>query len=322
MNTWTERSESQTRGRRIDAELAAINVLIPRFNLRDPATARLLEKSLAEPSRAPIAGVSQEDRSVRGCDGNDIPVRVYRPLDQPLREALPVLVYIHGGAFILGGLHTEEERCRLYAAGAGCVVVALDYRLAPEYKYPSAINDCMDVVLWVFGNAQELHIDDRKIAVGGNSAGGALAASVALTCRDTGQLRLIHQLLINPALDARSETYSMRHFVDTPVWTREDNLLMWETYLGHREDEIRSLASPAQAPDVSGVASASIWTAEYDPLRDEGLSYASRLLQAGVSVALYQYPGTFHGFDSYRMTLIGQRALADQVWSLQRAFTP
>jgi acetyl esterase len=305
--------------RRLDPELAAINVLIPRFDLADLEGSRRYEAELAEQGHVPIAGVGHVDDNVRGRDQNLIPIRIYRP--DNLRGALPGLLYIHGGGFMLGGLHTEEERCELYAKEVGCIVVGVDYRLAPDHPFPAAYTDCLDVLVWLDDNATKLGIDRRRIAIGGNSAGGALAASVALECRSPQFPTLSHQLLINPVLDATGTTASAKTFTDTPVWTRADNELMWRTYLDSSDAEIDFRASPTLADSVAGLASTSLWIAEHDPLRDEAYEFASRLLAAGVPLGLQQYPGTFHGFDSYRMTKIGKRALDDQIWALRTAFT-
>jgi acetyl esterase len=305
--------------RRLDAELAAINVLIPRFDLADLDESRQYEAAIAAQGHVVVPGVGHSDDNVRGRDENLIAVRIYRP--ENARGALPGLLYIHGGGFMLGGLHTEEERCELYAKEVRCVVVGVDYRLAPEHQFPAAYTDCLDVLLWINENAAKLGIDKRRIAVGGNSAGGALAASVALACREPQNPTLAHQLLINPVLDARQATHSASAFTDTPVWTRSDNELMWQAYLGSSTAAIDFRASPSLAESVAGVAPTSLWIAEHDPLRDEGYEYAARLLAAGVPLGLQQYPGTFHGFDSYRMTKIGKRALDDQVWALRTAFS-
>ncbi len=305
--------------RRLDPELAAINVLIPRFDLADLDGSRRYEAELAAQGRATIPGVTRADETVPGRDGNAIPIRLYRPESAP--GALPVLLYIHGGGFMLGGLHTEEERCELYAKEVGCVVVGVDYRLAPEHPFPAAYTDCLDVVIWLADNSARLGLDRHRIAVGGNSAGGALAASIALACRDARYPTLVHQLLINPVLDARGSTPSATAFTDTPVWTRADNELMWATYLGSSAELPDFRASPSLVDSVAGVAPTSLWIAEHDPLRDEAYEFAARLLAAGVPLGLQQYPGTFHGFDSYRMTKIGKRALDDQVWALRTAFT-
>jgi acetyl esterase len=301
---------------RLDPELAAISVLIPEFDLSEVREARRLEQQLADQGRHPVPGVVTEDRVITRRDGGAMNVRLYRPQSKKL---MPAVLYIHGGAFMLGGLSTEEDRCGFYARDADCVVVAIDYRLAPEHPYPAALEDSEDALSWLHNHARDLQVDPRRIAIGGNSAGGALAAAVALESRNPDSPPLIHQLLVNPVLDYRSDSASMRSFTSTPGWTRGNNVLMWETYLGGAGD-LDHRASPALVVDAAGAPSASIWIAEYDPLRDEGYDYARTLMHAGVQVSVMQYPGTFHGFDSYRMTSVGQRAHKDQILALRRAF--
>ncbi|MGP3533838.1 alpha/beta hydrolase fold domain-containing protein [Microbacterium sp. RD1] len=302
---------------RLDPELAAISVLIPTFDLADVAGSRELEKRLAAQGRQPHAGVVTEDLRIPRRDGGELGVRVYRP-NAP--GSLPALLYIHGGAFVLGDLATEDDRCAFYARGAECVVISVDYRLAPEHPYPTAFEDCVDALVWLHAEAAELRIDTRRIAVGGNSAGGALAASVSLASRGGDVPSLMHQLLINPVLDCRSSSGSMAEFTDTPGWNRAQNTQMWDLYLTGSTAEVDERAAPALATDVAGAPAASLWIAEYDPLRDECYAYAARLMAAGVSVGIAQYPGTIHGFDGYRMTSVGQRALSDQIAALRWAF--
>ena len=301
---------------RLDPELAGITVLMPELDFSDVVAARELELLLSHQGRNPLPGVITEDLDIPRRGGNgSIAVRIYRP---QASGHLPAILYIHGGGFVLGGLATEEDRCEFYARDAECVVVALDYRLAPEHPFPAAFEDCVDVLTWMHAEARRLRIDPRRLVVGGNSAGGALAAALALESRAAEMPSILHQLLVNPVLDHRSDTPSMNAFTTTPAWTRDANALMWELYLDGTEPDAR--AAPALAEDLSGAPRASIWIAEYDPLRDEGYAYAARLMRAGVSVGLIQYPGTIHGFDSYRMTKIGQRALGDQVAALRGAF--
>ena len=301
---------------RLDPELAAIVVLLPEFDLTDVEHARRLAGSLVDHGRSTLPGVTVADARIPRRDGGMIAVRVYRPSNS---GRLPAVLYLHGGAFILGGLETEDDRCEFYAREAECVVVAVDYRLAPEHPFPAAYEDCLDVLVWMHDEASSLQLDPRRIAIGGESAGGALSAAIALESRGDAAPSLVHQLLINPVLDHRSDTASMRAFTATPAWNRERNLIMWGHYLdGTAEVDFR--AAPALADDLTGAPPATLWIAEYDPLRDENYEYAARLMGQGVSVGLYQYPGTIHGFDGYRMTKIGRRALEDQVAALGRAF--
>ena len=214
---------------RLDPELAAINVMIPHFDLSDLPTARALESKLAHQARVRTLGVATRDFSVPGKEGHSIEIRVYRPEGATVQ--LPAVFFIHGGGFMLGGIHTEDERCEIYSALAECIVINIDYRLAPEHPFPAAFNDCVDVLDWIADKAADLGIDARRIAVGGNSAGGALAAALALRSRTEGP-PLSHQFLVNPVLDHRNQTRSARAFTDTPVWSRSDNLHMWSSYLG------------------------------------------------------------------------------------------
>lgn len=303
--------------RQLDAELAAISVMIPDLDFDDLPTARAMERQLLLQGRTPLEGVEVEDRTIERRDGGRLGVRIYRPSRS---RVLPAIVYVHGGAFMLGGLATEDDRCEFYARDVGCAVVALDYRLAPEHPFPAAFHDCLDVLRWVHHEAAALGIDPARVSIGGNSAGGALAAAVALEMRSSSLPPLAHQLLINPVLDCRSRTMSVQNFTDTPGWTRARNLLMWERYLGPAAADVDYRASPALADDLTGLPRTSMWIAEYDPLRDEGYEYAGRLLAAGVPVDVTQYSGTIHGFDGYRMTAIGRQALRDQVRVLKRVF--
>ncbi len=250
-------------------------------------------------------------------DGSALAVRVYRP---ELVETLPAILYIHGGGFVLGGLDTEDDRCAYYARDAHCAVVSVDYRLAPEHPYPAAFHDCVDALWWMHDEADALGFDNRRLSIGGNSAGGAIAASVALASRTDEAPPLVHQLLVNPVLDCRSETASMQRFRTTPGWNLAQNQLMWELYLGGSTAPVDHRAAAALADDVTGAPPTSIWIAEYDPLRDEGHAYAQKLMAANVPVGMMQYPGTIHGFDGYRMTGLGRRALDDQITALRWAF--
>lgn len=307
---------SLRQSRRLDPELAAISVLIPSFDFTDVEGSRRFEQELVSQGRRSVGGVVTEDVGIRRRDGSELAARIYRPESD---QALPAILYIHGGGFVLGGLDTEDDRCAYYARDAHCAVVSIDYRLAPEHPFPAAFHDGVDALWWMHDDADDLRIDARRLSVGGNSAGGALAASLALASCTGEAPHLVHQLLINPVLDCRSETASMHEFTDTPGWNREQNLLMWSLYLPASSALADYRASASLASDLAGAPPASLWIAEYDPLRDEGYAYAQRLMAAGVPVGLTQYPGTIHGFDGYRMTNVGQRALEDQVRALRWA---
>ena len=232
-----------------------------------------------------------EDRTIPG-PGGQVPMRVYTPEG---RQPLPVLVYFHGGAFTMGSINTEDPLCRALANGAGCIVVSVEYRLAPEHKFPAGVEDCYAATKWVTGHAAELGGDAARLAVGGSSAGGNLAAVVALMSRDRGGPSLAYQLLMYPVTSRACDTASHRECGRGYMLTTESMMWNWGLYL-HREDEGRHpYASPLLAEDLSGLPPALVITAEFDPLRDEGEAYAVRMQQAGVSSSWRRFDGILHG---------------------------
>jgi len=240
--------------------------------------------------------VEKEDRKVPGPAGApDVRVRIYRPV-APADGSRPGVFEIHGGGFVTGSIEMMEPWCQVVAATVGAVVVSVEYRLAPEHPFPAGVEDCYAALCWTSANAAELGIDAARIAVAGQSAGGGLAAATALLARDRGGPPLRLQVLEIPELDDRLETASMRAFEDTPLWNRPNAVWSWRHYLGRdHAGEVSPYAAPARAVDLSGLPPAYVSTMEFDPLRDEGILYALRLMQAGVSVELHSYPGTFHG---------------------------
>jgi len=295
-------------------------------SLRDMNIVRLLRSTsdllAATGGTLPTDGrVSVQDGIVPGpTAGEAVPVRTYTPLaGGGLR---PGLVFFHGGAFVLGDTRTEELRCLRYAGDAGCVVVSVDYRLAPEHPYPAAVDDAFAATCWVAAHAGELGVDATRLAVAGSSAGGALAAAVALRARDAGGPALAFQLLNYPVIDDRMTTASMRAFDATPLWTNGANADMWQHYLGDPagRGEVSPYAAPGRATDLRGLPPAYVLTAELDPLRDEGIDYARRLLESGVPTELHTFPGACHGFDIIAaQSTLGGRAIDEQVVALGRA---
>ncbi len=266
---------------------------------------------------APEPVASIEDYRAAG-PGGEIPLRVYRPCgDGPL----PVYVYYHGGGWVVGGIATHEAHCCAVANAAGCIVVSVDYRLAPENKYPAAADDAFAATAWVFENAPGFGGDPARVAVGGDSAGGNLAAAVALMARDRGSFRPALQVLIYPVTDFRFDTPSYEQNAEGYMLSRSDMQWFWRCYLDAEEDGRQPYASPLRAVDLRGVAPALVITAEYDPLRDEGEAYAARLRQAGVSVELSRYHGMIHGFIRRTARFDQARAaLAEVVEALREAF--
>ncbi|HEY3587639.1 MAG TPA: alpha/beta hydrolase, partial [Myxococcaceae bacterium] len=267
-------------------------------------------------------GLTIEDRLVPGWEGDPaVPVRVYRPRVPSDGTLLPAILQVHGGGFIVGNVEAEHAGSVLLAAGIGAVVVSVEYRLAPEHPYPAALRDCYAALASLHAEAQALGVDAARVALMGASAGGGLAAATALLARDLGGPPVCFQLLQIPELDDRLDTPSMLAFEDSPVWNRPLAVQSWRAYLGPLSgaEDIPAHAAPARADDLSGLPPAYISTAENDPLRDEGITYALRLLQAGVSVELHQFPGTFHGSALVTSAAVSRRAQGEVAAVLRRA---
>jgi acetyl esterase/lipase len=212
----------------------------------------------------------------------------------------------------------EHAFAAALARELGVVAVTVEYRLAPEHPFPAGVEDCYAALRWLHDHAGVLGVDRSRIGVGGQSAGGGLAAATALLARDRGGPALCFQFLGIPELDHRLETTSMRSFVDTPIWHRANAELSWKYYLGSNSDDVSPYASPAIAADLSGLPPAYVTTMEFDPLRDEGIIYALRLMEAGVSVELHSYPGTFHGSGVMATAAVSRRASREMMVALAR----
>lgn len=284
------------------------------------AEARQLMRHRAELAGPGEAVAHVEDRVVPGPGGVGIPVRIYRPADG---GRLPVLVYFHGGGWVIGSLDTHDGSCRMLANRSGCAIVSVDYRLAPEHRFPAAADDCLAATRWVAANAAAIGCDPARIAVGGDSAGGNLAAVVALRTRDEGGPALVHQLLVYPVTDANLDTASYRENAEGYFLTREGMRWFWQHYAPAAEARAHPHASPLRASDLRGLPPATVITAEYDPLRDEGEAYAARLREAGVATRLTRYDGVIHGFFGMH-GLVDQAGLAveEAAAALRAAFAP
>jgi len=251
----------------------------------------------------------------------DIPVRLYRPLGAAAADRLPALVYFHGGGWTIGDLDTHDVVCRTLADLAPCAVVSVDYRLAPEHKFPAAVDDAIAATRWVARAGSELGIDGGRIAVGGDSAGGNLAAVAALLARDEGGPRLALQTLIYPATDMAADTASHLRYAEGHLLTREAILWFRANYLRDAADEADWRASPLKAADLSRLPPAYVITAGFDPLVDEGRAYADRLAAAGVPVTYECFEGMVHGFVTMGGAIAAARhALGRCAQGLRRAF--
>jgi len=225
-------------------------------------------------------------------EGGSIPLRIYRPQGSAGR---PAIVYLHGGGWVLGDLEHSDALCRYMAAKGRHLVVNVDYRLAPEHQFPTAAEDSYAAFLWTAEHAGELGIEPNRIVIAGSSAGGNLAAAVALMARDRDAVRPTAQVLVYPVLDRACESSSYVEFAEGYIVGTEDMRWYWQQYLEGIQDP-GPYACPLQADDLSRLPPALIITAEYDPVCDDGERYAERLRQAGCSVRLSRYPGTLHGF--------------------------
>jgi acetyl esterase len=260
------------------------------LSLAEARAADLADIRAAAGDPEPVAAVTE--RVIPG-PGPDLRIRVYEPDDARDR---PVLVYFFGGGWTLGSLDTCDAICRSLTNAARCVTVSVQYRLAPEHPFPAAVEDCYAGTRWVAEHAADLGADAGRVAVGGDSAGGNLAAAVTLLARERQGPRLCHQLLVYPNTDYLSDTASLREAVDPLLFNRWSVDWYWSHYLADQRDGLSPLASPLRSADLSALPPASVLTAEFDPLRDQGEQYAQRLREAGVPVEARRYPGMAHGF--------------------------
>jgi acetyl esterase len=266
---------------------------MPDLSIVEPEVIRKLTDAAVVPDQGePVARV--ENRTLPGPAG-EIPVRIYAP---HTNGPLPVVAYFHGGGFVYCGLDTHDDTCRALANASGCSVVSVDYRLAPENKFPAAPEDAFAVTRWLADNGAEIGVDPQRIAVAGDSAGGNLATVVALMARDRGGPALAFQLLVYPVADFGFDTDSYRENADGYLLTEKMMRAFWNHYLGDEADGDHPYASPLRAECLDALPPAFVVTAEFDPLRDEGEAYAARLAEAGVPTTARRYDGMIHGFFS------------------------
>ncbi|MGE0225889.1 MAG: alpha/beta hydrolase [Acetobacteraceae bacterium] len=253
----------------------------------------------------------------------DIRVRLYRPAGSAEADVLPALVYYHGGGWLLGDLDSHDVVCRRFANAAKCRVVSVDYRMAPEHKFPAAVDDCAAATRWAVENAAILGIDPTRIAVGGDSAGGNLAAVMALMARDGTVPAVAFQLLIYPATDMMMTSVSSQTVRDGVPLTSSTMRWFIDHYICGTGDERDWRASPLRAADLSGTAQALVLTCSYDPLRDEGIAYAQRLEREGVRVVHLHYSDQAHGFMSMgRIIRAADQAIDMMAAALRKALHP
>jgi len=271
-------------------QLAAMGA--PPMTESTPQDARAAMTMMSALGGEPEQRAATEDRAIPG-PGGDIPVRIYRPESQ---GPLPAVVYFHGGGFVIGSIETHDGVCHQLATRVPAVVVNVDYRLAPEHRFPAAVDDAWAAAQWVSSHAAELGVERDRLAVAGDSAGGNLAAVVALRARDAGGPPVAFQLLVYPATDLTRSSPSHKENGEGYLLTTD--LMAWfmDHYFGPGGDLRHPDASPVFVTTLSGLPPALVITAEFDPLRDEGEDYASRMRQAGVDARVSRYDGMIHGF--------------------------
>ncbi len=281
----------------------------------DPQQLRDLYASLTPPVQVEVARV--EDTTFPG-PGGDVPVRIYRPDGDAPK---PAIVYYHGGGWVIGGLNTHDGTCRAFANALDALVVSVDYRLAPEHPFPAPLDDAFAALTWVHDHAAELGIDPARVAVAGDSAGGNLAAVVAQLARDAGGPPVCFQLLIYPVTDHEFDSVSMNDNAEGYFLTRDAMRWFYSHYLNDPVEGADPKVSPIRASHLADLPPAYVITAEFDPLRDQGMAYAAAMSDAGTQVVAWTYEGMFHGFLSM-VDLIeaGKVAFDDAVAALNVAF--
>lgn len=309
----------------VDPELTVLLDDVPTPTL----TTELLEEMRAMRAPAPVRLSQHSDPAVSehfipGPEGApDVRVLVYLPTS--VQGPLPVLLWIHGGGYIVGSADAEDPALRGIVSAIGCAAVAVDYRLAPETPYPGAVEDCYAALKWLYTHANELGIDPQRIAVGGSSAGGGLAAALALLTRDRREVPLIFQCLLAPMLDDRTCTLENPHpYTGEFIWTPQSNRFGWTALLGQEPGgpDVSPYAAAARAEHLEGLPATFIYVGSIDLFLEEDLEYARRLMRAGVLTELHVYPGAYHGFRMVPDARVTQTALQDQLAALKRAFNP
>jgi acetyl esterase/lipase len=304
----------------VDPELQAALDLLPRFVLDDASLPAMRAARTAIASPDPdIAGIVIERRTIAGEDGHAIGLILFRPEHAP--APLPAILHIHGGGYVMGSADMASAANAETAAAVGCLVVSVDYRLAPETPHPGPLDDCMAALRWLHDEAAALGVDPRRIAVAGESAGGGLAAALALRARDLGGLPIAFQCLTYPMLDDRTCARPSSPLVGEFVWTAESNRFGWRALLGCEPggDAVSPYAAAARAGDLSGLPPAFLAVGTLDLFLEEDVDYALRLTRAGVHAELHVYPGAFHGFPLVPGTRLARTAERDRIDALKRA---
>jgi acetyl esterase len=304
----------------VDKDLVDALQATPEWSLSIESLPYLRDYKKVEAMSAPESFVIDNYKTTSSSDGHQVPVRVYRPAG--LDKDAPALIFIHGGGFVMGDVSSRDPLCLGLAHHGQCVVVSVDYRLAPEHPFPAGFDDCYAALEWLAKEPIEAGLSPTKIAVCGISAGGGLAAALALKSRDQNGPVLEHQFLIIPDVDDRLITDSSHRIHDARIWDRNTAEVSWQMYLGDSYGgDVSPYAAPARATDLSALPPATVLVEDLDILRDEGVDYANRLNNAGVRTELHVYPGTFHGhFGVVPDAAISRRTVDDIFSSVKRVF--
>ena len=268
------------------------------------------------------SGVEWREERITAPDGHELLIRIYRPLD--VRGLLPAVLHVHGGGYVMGSVSTNHLSNIGLAASTAALILSVDYRLAPETVAPGAVEDCYAALKWLHGNAATLGVDPAKIAVRGESAGGGLAAALALLARDRGGPAIAHQNLIYPMLDGRTCITRLPAHLGAFVWARQANAFGWRSLLGQEPGsaDVSPYAAPARAEELAGLPPAFIAVGALDLFLVEDMDYARRLIEAGVPVELHVYPGAYHGFDVLPDAAPVRQMKRDAVAALRKVLHP
>ncbi|GKS11710.1 esterase [Paenibacillus chitinolyticus] len=307
---------------RVLPELRPIIAEFPGFQLEE--NLELSRSYLSSPPIRKSEHVRTTSRMIPSLAGEML-VKIYEP-SQRTGAKLPAMLWIHGGGYVMGHPDMDDALCERFVQAAECVVVSVDYRLAPEHPYPAAIDDCYTALTWMTDEAELLGIDLGRVAIAGASGGGGLTAALALMARDKGGPSLIFQMPLYPMIDDRNITASSHEITaDNATWNRANNLAAWNMYLGNRTEnsEVSPYAVPSRAESLAGLPPTYTCISQLDLFRDETIEYVTRLAQAGVDVEFHLYPGTFHSFEvMVPQAEVSQRASKNYVDAIARALNP
>ncbi|MBH5319657.1 alpha/beta hydrolase [Paenibacillus sp. GSMTC-2017] len=307
---------------RVSPQLRSIIEQFPGFQLED--NLEMGRSMLSSPPIEQSEHVSTTSRMIQGA-GGEMLIKLYEPALRT-SDKLPAMLWIHGGGYVMGHPNMDDALCERFVQEAKCVVVSVDYRLAPEHPYPAAINDCYAALTWMANEADSLGIDVNRLAIAGASGGGGLTAALALMARDKGGPALIFQMPLYPMIDNRNDTASSHEITAVnATWNRANNVHAWGMYLGEHygDNEVSPYAVPAKAESLAGLPPTYTCIGQLDLFRDETIDYVTRLAQAGVDVEFHLYPGGFHSFEMIvPLAEVSKRASKSYVEAMARALNP